>query len=175
MPAYSFIAAFLIDTKYLPTTRKNPFRSYINCLPTDLSNFAVELDRKQLKYLTGSPILEQIVAKKKMIQHDYQLIMDSVDWQGIHWYYFTLEEFTQMNLIASSRAFTMYKKDMQSGFALVPYADFCNHRDPPNARWDCTEDVFEMKAMEDIKQGEQIFTYYGDLCNMVKFINYGFV
>ena len=64
------------------------------------------------------------------MKEDYLMILKHVDWKGIHWYDFTLKEFTQMSLMASSRAYS-YNKDGNKSFCFIPFVDICNHRHPP--------------------------------------------
>lgn len=58
---------------------------------------------------------------------------------------------------------------------MVPMADMLNHKTGfNNARLFHETDSLQMKAIKDIKQGEQIYNTYGDLCNSDLLRKYGF-
>ncbi|KAI7904047.1 uncharacterized protein BX663DRAFT_432767 [Cokeromyces recurvatus] len=58
---------------------------------------------------------------------------------------------------------------------MVPMADMLNHKTGfNNARLFYEADSLQMKAIKNIKEGEQIFNTYGDLCNADLLRKYGF-
>lgn len=59
--------------------------------------------------------------------------------------------------------------------AMVPMADMLNHKTGyNNARLFHEADCLRMKAIKDIREGEQIYNTYGDLCNADLLRKYGF-
>ncbi|KAI8081935.1 uncharacterized protein B0P05DRAFT_538703 [Gilbertella persicaria] len=59
--------------------------------------------------------------------------------------------------------------------SMVPMADMLNHKTGyNNARLFHETDSLQMKAIKDIKEGEQIYNTYGDLCNADLLRKYGF-
>ncbi|KAG1345377.1 hypothetical protein G6F62_004178 [Rhizopus arrhizus] len=60
--------------------------------------------------------------------------------------------------------------------SMVPMADMLNHKTGfNNARLFHEPDSLQMRAIKDIKEGEQIYNTYGDLCNADLLRKYGFV
>lgn len=67
------------------------------------------------------------------------------------------------------------EEEEQDVITMVPMADMLNHRTGfNNARLFHEADSLQMKAIKDIKQGEQIYNTYGDLCNADLLRKYGF-
>ncbi|KAL9540935.1 hypothetical protein MBANPS3_009402 [Mucor bainieri] len=67
------------------------------------------------------------------------------------------------------------EEEEQQVITMVPMADMLNHRTGfNNARLFHESDSLQMKAIKDIKQGEQIYNTYGDLCNADLLRKYGF-
>ncbi|KAI8637666.1 hypothetical protein BD408DRAFT_353314 [Parasitella parasitica] len=63
----------------------------------------------------------------------------------------------------------------QNVIVMVPMADMLNHKTGfNNARLFHEPDSLQMRAIKDIKQGEQIYNTYGDLCNADLLRKYGF-
>ncbi|EPB82303.1 hypothetical protein HMPREF1544_10943 [Mucor circinelloides 1006PhL] len=67
------------------------------------------------------------------------------------------------------------EEEEQDVITMVPMADMLNHRTGfNNARLFHEADSLQMKAIKAIKQGEQIYNTYGDLCNADLLRKYGF-
>ncbi|KAI9472171.1 MAG: hypothetical protein EXX96DRAFT_583114 [Benjaminiella poitrasii] len=67
------------------------------------------------------------------------------------------------------------EEENEEMIAMVPMADMLNHKTGfNNARLFYEADSLQMKAIKDIKEGEQIFNTYGDLCNADLLRKYGF-
>ncbi|CAO3641419.1 unnamed protein product [Mucor fragilis] len=67
------------------------------------------------------------------------------------------------------------EEEEQDVITMVPMADMLNHKTGfNNARLFHEADSLQMKAIKDIKQGEQIYNTYGDLCNADLLRKYGF-
>ncbi|PHZ17134.1 RuBisCO-cytochrome methylase [Rhizopus microsporus ATCC 52813] len=66
--------------------------------------------------------------------------------------------------------------DEEGLITMVPMADMLNHKAGfNNARLFHEPDCLQMKAIKNIKEGEQIYNTYGDLCNADLLRKYGFV
>tara|TARA_B110001450_G_scaffold180949_1_gene169084 strand:+ start:131 stop:424 length:294 start_codon:yes stop_codon:yes gene_type:complete len=59
----------------------------------------------------------------------------------------------------------------------VPLADMFNTNTPENAYWFYSDDLggFRVEASAEIKEGEEIFDWYGYKCNSDFLKNYGFI
>ena len=59
---------------------------------------------------------------------------------------------------------------------MTPIADFFNHSNQKSADWiyDKTTDCFNIIAITNVSQDDEIFLSYGTKCNSRFFINYGF-
>ncbi|CEP09797.1 hypothetical protein [Parasitella parasitica] len=68
------------------------------------------------------------------------------------------------------------EEEAQNAIIMVPMADMLNHKTGyNNARLFHESECLQMRAIKDIKQGEQIYNTYGDLCNADLLRKYGFV
>ena len=88
---------------------------------------------------------------------------------------FKFINFKEARSIISSRIFGIsinnYKTD-----ALVPFADLLNHKRPRQTQWyyDNNLESFVIQAIDNIKEGNEIFDSYGKKTNARFLLNYGF-
>lgn len=67
------------------------------------------------------------------------------------------------------------EEEAEGLISMVPMADMLNHKTGfNNARLFHETDSLQMRAIKDIKEGDQIFNTYGDLCNADLLRKYGF-
>ena len=168
-PKHSFLGSYILQEK-----RKNQqeFAEYLDILPKGLNDFPIFFTDSELKYLKGSPFLDQVHEKIEDIKTDYDLICKEVpDFQE-----FTLREYSEVRMIVSSRIFGIQVNGVKTdGF--VPLADMLNHKRPKQTTWYfCDErQGFIIEASDDIARGDQVYDSYGRKCNSRFFLNYGFI
>jgi hypothetical protein len=110
--------------------------------------------------LEGSAMKEMISSRKKNLLEE-----DSKDKAKLR------PLFLHYRLLVGSRTFTNTRK---YGY-MVPYADMLNASNDPNVDWKIKGDTFTLKAMKQIKKGEQCFDDYGTKTNYEALLFYGMV
>ena len=165
-PKHCLLSSFLLYEK-----NNQKYKYYFDLLPNDFSNFPIFYTKKELEYLKGSPFLSQILEKKKDIKSDYNKLCEYLpDFKK-----FKFINFKEARSIISSRIFGIsinnYKTD-----ALVPFADLLNHKRPRQTQWyyDNNLESFVIQAIDNIKEGNEIFDSYGKKTNARFLLNYGF-
>ena len=155
--------------------RKNPksfFQPYYNILPKTLSNMPIFWNENELKYLTGSHLLNQIEERVIAIESDYHAICNLIP-EFIK--YSTLDEFKWARMCVCSRNFGLIINSIRTA-ALVPYADMLNHYRPRETKWQFDDYVqgFTVTSTQGIMNSAQVYDSYGQKCNHRFLLNYGF-
>jgi histone-lysine N-methyltransferase SETD3 len=121
--------------------------------------------------LKGSPLHQMVLAHRKTLKHDFDLLSKKFDQDE-----FSYEEFVNSKIAVSSRIFGIKIKG-EDTVALVPYADMFNHNRPCQTKWYYDENLkgFCIKATEEMARGDQIYDTYGLKSNAEFFMNYGFL
>ena len=147
------------------------FWFYIKHLPENFDTFPINYKPNELKYLKGSPFLEQIETKISDIKSDYESICSVFP----EFERFSSEDFKKFRLIVSSRLFGINIGKVRTD-ALVPLADMLNHSIPKQTSWyySVPHDGFMIKSTKKIEKGEEIYDSYGLKCNSRFLLNYGF-
>jgi histone-lysine N-methyltransferase SETD3 len=101
------------------------FKEFDDILPKEYTNFPIFFKPDELKWLEGSPLLDQIADKIQDIKLDYQLICKEVP----DFSQFPILEYSQLRMMVASRIFGININDIKTD-AFVPYADMLNHRRP---------------------------------------------
>ena len=93
----------------------------------------------------------QIKKRLRELNHNYDLICEKIP----AFKEFSLEQYQQAMMMASSRAF-QFTMDGQETLGLVPYADMFNHKRPKQTNWffDQEKKGFVVEATENIAKGE---------------------
>ena len=159
-------------SSYLLFEKNNPkWKYYFDILPKNFSNFPIFYTDNELKYLKGSPFLNQIIEKKMDIQKDYLKLCEKIP----NFTNFSIQEFMKARMIISSRIFGISINNNKTD-VLVPYADLLNHKRPRQTQWyyDDSINSFVIKASEDIIKGDEIYDSYGKKTNDRFLLNYGF-
>eukprot|EP01038_Epipyxis_sp_PR26KG_P008575 gene8575-11587_t len=168
-PKHIFLMVFML------VDRKNPhsfFKPYYEILPKTLSNMPIFWNQEELKYLTGSYLLEQIDERNAAIEADYMAICSiAPEFSSIS----TLQEFKWARMCVCSRNFGLVINGLQTA-ALVPYADMLNHYRPRETKWQFDDNLqgFTVVALQKIGAGCQVYDSYGRKCNHRFLLNYGF-
>jgi len=154
--------------------RRNPnsfYQPYYRILPTSYENMPICWDEKQLSWLKGSYMLQQIIDRKRNIRADYEEICRVAPEFG----QISLEEFRWARMMVASRNFGVTIDNIKTD-ALVPYADMLNHLRPRETKWTYEETLqgFTITAINEMPIGKQVFDSYGQKCNSRFLLNYGF-
>ena len=165
-PKHCLLSSFLLIEKNNPK-----WKFYFDILPKNFSNFPIFYTDNELKYLKGSPFLNQIIEKKYDIKRDYLKLCERIP--VIKNY--SIEEFMEARMIISSRIFGISINNNKTD-VLVPYADLLNHKRPRQTQWYYDDKInsFVIQASTDINKGEEIYDSYGKKTNDRFLLNYGF-
>jgi histone-lysine N-methyltransferase SETD3 len=165
-PKHCLLSSFLLYEE------KNPkYKYYFDLMPKDYSNFPIFYKNKELEYLKGSPFLSQILEKKEDMKNDYNKLCEYLpDFKQ-----FSYNKFVEARVLISSRIFGIAINDNKTD-VLAPFADLLNHKRPRQTQWyyDDNLESFVIQAMENIKEGSEIFDSYGKKTNARFLLNYGF-
>lgn len=147
------------------------FKNYYSTLPSTLQNMPIFWSEEELRWLTGSYIVQQIQERKAAIRKDYDAIC-RVDPAFAR---FSLERFSWARMIVCSRNFGLTIDGVKTA-ALVPFADMLNHYRPRETSWtfDQALDAFTITSLGTIGAGAQVYDSYGKKCNHRFLLNYGF-
>jgi hypothetical protein len=139
----------------------------------ELDGFPVLFDDDEMSWLDGSPFKEYIEQEKADVKYDYDLICDEIP--GFAEKY-SLDYFVKQVYLVHSRNFIASIDDVETNVQ-VPLADMFNTDTPENAWWYYSDEKrgFIVEAAIDVKEGEQIYDWYGFKCNTDFFKNYGFI
>ena len=165
-PKHCLLSSFLLYEE-----KNKKYKYYFDLLPKDYSNFPIFYKKNELEYLKGSPFLEQITEKKEDMKSDYNKLCEHIP----SFSQFSFAKFCKARVLISSRIFgiSICRKKTD---VLVPFADLLNHKRPKQTQWyyDDNLDSFVIQAIEDIKEGNEIFDSYGKKTNARFLLNYGF-
>ena len=165
-PKHCLLSSFLLFEE------KNPkYKYYFDLLPKDFKNFPVFYTKEELEYLKGSPFLTQILEKKKDMKNDYNKLCEYLP----EYKKFKFNKFKEARVLISSRIFGISINDNKTD-VLAPFADLLNHKRPRQTQWyyDDNLDSFVIQAIDNIKEGNEIFDSYGKKTNARFLLNYGF-
>jgi histone-lysine N-methyltransferase SETD3 len=168
-PKHIFIMLFILIDRIKPDSF---FRPYYDILPPTLRNMPVFWDEREMSYLKGSFLVQQILERKEAIEGDYRSICAIVPT-------FTdicdLEMFKWARMCVCSRNFGIVVNGLRTA-ALVPYADMLNHLRPRQTKWqfENSSQSFTISSLTGIGCGIQVYDSYGQKCNHRFLLNYGF-
>mmetsp|Transcript_938 Transcript_938/g.1573 ORF Transcript_938/g.1573 Transcript_938/m.1573 type:complete len:521 (+) Transcript_938:184-1746(+) len=168
-PKHIFLMIFMLLDRKKPDSFFTP---YYNILPETLNNMPIFWEPNELKFLTGSYLLEQIDERNIAIEADYLSICNICpEFRTIA----SLHDFKWARMCVCSRNFGLVVNGMQTA-AMVPYADMLNHYRPRETKWqfDDSRQSFTVVALQQIGVGAQVYDSYGRKCNHRFLLNYGF-
>ena len=165
-PKHCLLSSFLLYEE-----KNKKYKYYFDLLPKDYSNFPIFYKKNELDYLKGSPFLDQIIEKKEDMKNDYNKLCEYLP----NFNQFSFSKFCKARVLISSRIFGISINRKKTD-VLVPFADLLNHKRPKQTQWyyDDNIDSFVIQAIEDIKEGSEIFDSYGKKTNARFLLNYGF-
>ena len=165
-PKHCLLSSFLLYEQ-----KNKKYKYYFDLLPKEYSNFPVFYKKEELEYLKGSPFYDQILEKKEDMKNDYNKICEYLP----DFNQFTFSKFCKARVLISSRIFGISVNSKKTD-VLVPFADLLNHKRPKQTQWyyDDNLESFVIQAIEDIKEGSEIFDSYGKKTNARFLLNYGF-
>lgn len=169
-PKHGFLTTYILQERL--KGEDSPFHPFIDILPKTFENFPIFFTEEERAYLEGSPFLAQVLEKIEDIKTDYDLICSVVP----EYSQFTLNEFSEIRMMVSSRIFGM-NIDGKKTDGFVPMADMLNHKRPKQTSWTYSDEKhgFVIEALKDIGRNEQVYDSYGKKCNSRFFLNYGFI
>ena len=161
----------LLSSFLLYEERNQKYKYYFDLLPKDFSNFPIFYQKKELEYLKGSPLLQQIMESKEDLKKDYNKLCEILP----NFNQFPFTKFCKTRILISSRVFGISMNGKKTD-VLVPFADLLNHKRPKQTQWyyDDKLESFVIESIENIKQGCEIFDSYGKKTNARFLLNYGF-
>ena len=165
-PKHCLLSSFLLYEENNPR-----YKYYFDLFPKNFSNFPVFYTKEELEYLKGSPFLNQILEKKQEMKIDYIKLCEYIP----NFKQFKFSKFKEARVLISSRIFGIAINNNKTD-ALAPFADLLNHRRPRQTQWyyDDNLESFIIQAIDNIKQGNEIFDSYGKKTNARFLLNYGF-
>ena len=168
-PHHSLLSTFMLTE--IDKGINSKWKYYFDFLPVNYDNFPIFYSDKEFEYLKGTQFLELIKKKKREMKEDYDLLTNVIP--GYSRYDFNL--FKKMREVISSRVFGVTIKGKKNDI-IAPYADMLSHKRPRQTHWnfDDTSNSFIIKAVTNVKKGEEVFDSYGIKCNSRFLLNYGF-
>ena len=170
-PNNSTLSTFVLNEVANPRTK---WTFFLKALPKSVTSFPIFFTEEERKLLTGSLFLKAIDELKEDMKWDYDEICKCApEFADIA----KVEDFMKARALVNSRIFGI-KVDNEENDALVPYADMFNFKYQSDmTSWTYSDERkgFLVKAKEDIKEGEEIYVYYGSKANWSFFQFYGFV
>ena len=165
-PKHCLLSSFLLYEE-----KNKKYKYYFDLLPKDYNNFPIFYKKIELEYLKGSPFLEQIKEKKEDMKNDYNKLCEHLN----NFNQFSFVKFCKARVLISSRIFGIAINKKKTD-VLVPFADMLNHKRPKQTQWyyDDNLESFVIQAIENIKEGKEIFDSYGKKTNARFLLNYGF-
>ena len=165
-PKHCLLSSFLLYEE-----KNKNYKYYFDLLPKDYSNFPIFYKKSELEYLKGSPFLDQILEKKEDMKNDYNKLCEYLP----NFNQFSFSKFCKARVLISSMIFGISINRKKTD-VLVPFADLLNHKRPKQTQWyyDDNLESFVIQAIEDIKEGNEIFDSYGKKTNARFLLNYGF-
>lgn len=156
-PDTAIIACFLLQEQKRPDSL---FKPMLEILPPNWNEFPTHYSKEEIAALGGTFFAERIAERIEAQMHDFKVIKEKfpqefdVDFEG----------FKAMRTAVSSRNFLVNTKEGEQNI-MVLWADMFNHstlKRGTSWRWSISKNCFEVKAVRDIKKGEEIFHSYGN-------------
>lgn len=165
-PKHSLLSSFLLTEE-----NNQKWKFYFDFLPKDFSNFPIFFTEKDLQFLKGSPVINQIYEKKVEMKMDYEKICANIP----SFTKYSFLKFCKARSLISSRVFGISINNVKMD-VLAPFADLLNHSNPTQTKWyyDNTQNSFIVQAVQDIPEGSEIYDSYGAKTNTSFLLNYGF-
>ena len=166
-PKHSLLSSFIL---YEKNKENSKWSFYYDIFPKDFHTYPFFCNESENFLLSGSKFLLKVKEKRKDIEEDYKVLCSMIDNYNV-----SFNDFFRMRIIVSSRIFGIKINGIKVD-ALVPLADMLNHSTHNQTSWYYDEQIesFVVQAIEDIKEGNEIFDSYGKKPNSSYLLNYGF-
>lgn len=166
--AQTLLTAYLLDERRRPGS---PIAPYLRSLPAAFPTVPVFCPQDVLPLLKGSLAASLLVRRRESLLRDVLALRRAVPALRDA----SIAELFWGNTAVVTRVFGVTIGGAPTE-ALVPIADMMNHRRPPDASWTFDEALgsFVVRALRDIRAGEEICASYGRKANHRYFIHYGF-
>lgn len=148
------------------------FLPYYNILPKKIGNFPIFWNDKVLTLLKGSDMLNKIKKRRRSFANDYEVIIQCCPGFQEE---FSFKEFLLIRTLVGSRNFGI-RIDGIKRVAMIPLSDMLNHDMNPNIKWyyDNNKAQFIMKTNSSIPGKVELTDTYGNKCNSMMLLFYGF-
>lgn len=151
------------------------YRSYLNSLPTTVSNFPELFTQDDLKELEGSDLmLQRINNKNELVRKDYIALCDAEpDIKD----FISFTEFQKGCIYASNRAYDLAFTDGSIRQVLIPFIELSpiNYGLAANVKCLQIDSYLKLQACRNIRRGEIIVQQQSNACNSSVFLNSGFL
>ena len=168
-PKHSLLSSFIL---YEKNKENSQWKFYYDIFPKDFHTYPFFYNESENILLNGSKFLLKVKEKRKDIEEDYNVLCSLIDNYKDN---ISFSDFFTMRIIVSSRIFGIKINGIKVD-ALVPLADMLNHSSHNQTSWYYDDQIesFVVQAIEDIKEGDEIFDSYGKKPNSSYLLNYGF-
>ena len=168
-PKHSLLSSFIL---YEKNKDNSQWKFYYDIFPKDFHTYPFFYNESENILLNGSKFLLKVKEKRKDIEEDYNVLCSLIDNYKDN---ISFSDFFTMRIIISSRIFGIKINGIKVD-ALVPLADMLNHSSHNQTSWYYDDQIesFVVQAIEDIKEGDEIFDSYGKKPNSSYLLNYGF-
>jgi len=166
-----FFALFIVEQKKMKTSN---YKSFIDSLPLDVSNYPVMFGQEERELLKGSQMIGKIDDRVRSWQSDYEAMCEAEPQIRDM---MTFIEFKESKQIVSSRAYDIGYTDGTTRQVLIPYVDMAliNSSSDPNVTCLQYDGYLRLQANRNIKCGEIIVQAKSVACNTSVFLNSGFI
>jgi len=164
----ALVVIFMLDDM----RRDSFFLPYYRILPKQISNFPIFWNKKTRSLLKGSAMIEKIQDRINNFVQDYKIICSCC---GGFKEEYSFNDFLFIRILVGSRNFGI-RIDGVKRVAMVPFSDMLNHDQSPNISWfyDNNKKFFVMRTNVDISRGNIVTDTYGNKCNSLMLLYYGF-
>eukprot|EP00826_Nyctotherus_ovalis_P045735 TRINITY_DN5090_c0_g1_i1.p1 TRINITY_DN5090_c0_g1~~TRINITY_DN5090_c0_g1_i1.p1 ORF type:complete len:234 (+),score=43.06 TRINITY_DN5090_c0_g1_i1:476-1177(+) len=150
---YIYPLIYILEELDNPLSKHKP---WLDILPDSLDSHPAFFSAEELRWLSGSPVLEQLQLDKQLIANLYNKITQAIpDFAARH----SLAKFTMYYYMLCSRFFGLHCYDPRLAF-IVAYADLANTDvlERRNATWDCDRagKYFRLVSVRPIKSGDPV-------------------
>ena len=168
-PKHSLLSSFIL---YEKNKENSQWKFYYDIFPKDFHTYPFFYNESENILLNGSKFLLKVKEKRKDIEEDYNVLCSLIDNYKDN---ISFSDFFTIRIIVSSRIFGIKINGIKVD-ALIPLADMLNHSSHNQTSWYYDDQIesFVVQAIEDIKEGDEIFDSYGKKPNSSYLLNYGF-
>nr|GMD01975.1 fructose-bisphosphate aldolase-lysine N-methyltransferase, chloroplastic [Ipomoea batatas] len=164
------VALFVLYEQQLG--EQSEWAPYISRLPQPAEmHSTIFWDHHELEMIQQSPLYEETIRQKKIIETDFLVIMEALSHFLEDHLVITLEDFKYAYALVTSRAW-----ESSNGVSMIPFADFLNHDGGSDSCVlnDEGKQHSEVIADRDYAPGDQVLIRYGKFSNATLLLDFGF-